>query len=113
MRSGALAFCMILLGAWAATAIAEEPTTPLGKWMKPNLGAPLAAQDFPTLQKNLEFVAARPPSSPDYPKWAEYANAGARAAGKEHLKDVKTSCKVCHEAYKEKYKKDFANRPFP
>jgi hypothetical protein len=26
---------------------------------------------------------------------------------------VKASCKKCHDAYKEKYLKDFPTRPFP
>jgi hypothetical protein len=91
---------------------AAEPTTLLGKWMKPNIGAPLAGQDFPTLKTNLQMVADKPPPG-DYPKWSAMAQAGADAAAKSDLKALKKSCKDCHDAYKEKYKKDLPNRPFP
>ncbi len=53
--------------------------------MKPNIGTPLAGQDFPTLQKNLEFVSTKTPSA-DYPKWAEYSKAGAAAAAKQDVR---------------------------
>ncbi|MGD0675255.1 MAG: hypothetical protein ABSC94_07535 [Polyangiaceae bacterium] len=76
--------CVVVL--CAGLAGASEPTTPLGKWMKPNVGAPLAGQDL---------------------------TAGATAAGKQDLAGVKASCKQCHDLYKESYKKDFASRPFP
>jgi hypothetical protein len=81
--------------------------------MKPNVGAPLAEQDFPTLQKSLALIASKPPPGSAYPRWAAVANAGAAAAGKSDLKGVKASCKDCHDAYKESYKKDFPTRAFP
>jgi hypothetical protein len=96
----------------AGIALAGEPATALGRWMKPNIGIPLAGQDFPTLQKNLELVASKIPSG-DYAKWAEISKGGAAAAAKENLKEVKASCKVCHELYKEKYKKEFVTKAFP
>jgi hypothetical protein len=97
----------------AGIAIAGEPATPLGKWMKPNVGAPLAEQDFATLAKSLALVGSKPPPGTAYPKWAEISNAGAAAAGKQDLAGVKASCKKCHDLYKESYKKDFATRAFP
>jgi len=93
-------------------ALAGEPTTLLGKWMKPNMGAPLAGQDFGTLKTSLDLVASKPPPG-DYPQWATMAKAGSAAAAKEDLAGVKASCKQCHDAYKEKYKKELATRPFP
>jgi hypothetical protein len=93
-------------------AVAGEPTTPLGKWMKPNMGAPLAGQDFATLQKSLDLVASKPPSS-DYPQWSTIAKDGSAAAAKQDLAAVKKACKQCHDSYKEKYRKEFAARPFP
>ncbi len=97
----------------ASLAAAGEPKTPLGKWMKPNMGAPLAGQDFPTLQKSLELVASKPPPGDDYAQWATLAKDGATAAAKQELAGVKASCKKCHDAFKEKYQKDFPTRPFP
>jgi hypothetical protein len=96
----------------AGLAAAGEPTTLLGKWMKPNMGAPLAGQDFPTLKTSLGLVASKPPPG-DYPQWASIASAGSAAAAKSDLAGVKASCKQCHDLYKEKYKKDLPTRPFP
>jgi hypothetical protein len=96
----------------AGLAVAGEPTTLLGKWMKPNMGAPLAGQDFATLQKSLDLVASKPPPG-DYPQWASISKGGSAAAAKQDLAAVKASCKQCHDAYKEKYKKELATRPFP
>jgi hypothetical protein len=102
----------VALALAAGVALAGEPTTPLGRWMKPNMGAPLAGQDFATLQKSLDLVASKPPSG-DYPQWATTAKDGSTAAAKQDLPGVKKACKQCHDAYKEKYKKEFATRPFP
>jgi hypothetical protein len=102
----------VALALAAGLAVAGEPTTLLGKWMKPNMGAPLAGQDFATLQKSLDLVAAKPPTG-DYPLWASISKGGSAAAAKQDLAGVKASCKQCHDAYKEKYKKEFATRPFP
>jgi hypothetical protein len=96
-----------------AFAIAGEAKTPLGKWMKPNMGAPLAGQDFATLQKSLDLVASKPPPGGNYPQWATISNSGSAAAAKQALAGVKAACKQCHDAYKEQYIKEFATRPFP
>jgi cytochrome c553 len=104
-----MAVVILLAGGVAAAA---GPLTPLGKWMKPNMGAPLAGQDFETLQTSLRLVAGKPPPG-DYPQWSTFAQAGAAAAAKQELAAVKASCKQCHDAYKEKYKKEFPTRPFP
>jgi hypothetical protein len=97
----------------AGIAVAGEPTTLLGKWMKPNMGAPLAGQDFATLQTSLDMVASKPPPPANYPNWSTIAKAGSAAAAKQDLAGVKASCKQCHDAYKESYKKEFPTRPFP
>jgi hypothetical protein len=97
----------------AGLAAAAEPKTLLGKWMKPNMGAPLAGQDFPTLQKSLQLVSDKAPPADKYPKWSAMSKAGADAAAKKDLKAVKASCKDCHDAYKDQYIKEFPTRPFP
>ncbi len=103
---------VLALACASGIALAGEPATPLGKWMKPNIGTPLAGQDFPTLQKNLDLVASKVPPG-DYAQWAEFAKSGSAAAAKQDIKGVKASCKSCHDSYKEKYKKEFVTRPFP
>jgi hypothetical protein len=50
----------------AGAALAADAKTPLGKWMKPNVGAPFASEDYPTVQKNLTIVANEPPPMGDY-----------------------------------------------
>ena len=100
----------------AGLAVAGEPKTPLGKWMKPNMGAPLAGQDFAALQKAFDLIASKPPpgaAGADYPNWAATAQEGSAASAKQDLAGVKAACKHCHDPYKEKYQKDFVDRPFP
>ena len=97
----------------AALAAAADAKTPLGKWMKPNVGAPFAAEDYPTVQQNLTIVANKPPPTGDYGQWASIANAGAAAAGKKDHDATKATCKQCHDLYKDKYISDFPNRAFP
>jgi hypothetical protein len=102
----------LVVGLSAGVAAAGEAKTPLGKWMKPNVGAALAGQDFATLQKSLDLVASKSPG-PSYPKWASIAQAGSAAAAKQDVAAIKASCKQCHEMYKEQYIKDFPTRAFP
>jgi hypothetical protein len=112
-RSSVLSIALTLsLSLAAGLAAAGEPTTLLGKWMKPNMGAPMAGQDFATLKTSLTLVASKPPPG-DYPQWASIATAGAAAAGKQDVAGTKASCKQCHDLYKEKYKKELPTRPFP
>jgi hypothetical protein len=113
MRTSPLTIALtVALSLGAGLAAAGEPTTLLGKWMKPNMGAPMAGQDFPTLKTSLELVAAKPPPG-DYGQWASIATAGAAAAAKQDVAGVKAACKQCHDLYKEKYKKELPTRPFP
>jgi hypothetical protein len=104
-----LALALALL---AGLATAGEAKTPLGKWMKPNMGGALAGQDFATLQKSFDVIAAKPPSG-DYPQWVTLSKNGSAASAKQDLGGVKASCKGCHDAYKTKYQNEFPNRPFP
>jgi hypothetical protein len=102
----------LAIAAAAGSAAAGEAKTPLGKWMKPNMGAPLAGEDYATLQKSLELVASKPPSA-DYANWASISKAGAAAAAKQDLAGVKAACKQCHDQYKQKYIAEFPSRAFP
>ncbi len=104
---------ILALALSAGLAAAGEAKTPLGKWMKPNMGAPLAGQDFPTLKTSLDLVASKPPPGAGYPKWASMAQAGSAAAAKQDVAALKASCKQCHDAYKDQYIKEFPTRAFP
>jgi hypothetical protein len=107
-----LTFSLAAAAVFAAGVAAAADLTPLGKWMKPNMGAALAGQDFDTLQKNFDFVSGKAPSA-DYGQWATFAKNGSAAAGKKDIAAVKAACKSCHDTYKEKYRKEFATKAFP
>ena len=92
----------VALSLAAGFAAAEEPKTLLGKWMKPNMGAALAGQDFDKLAASLTLVAGKPPPG-NYPEWANMAKQGRRGGKEQDLKGVKASCKACHDAYKKSY----------
>jgi len=97
----------------ARLAAAEDPKTLLGKWMQPNVGAPMSGGDLGTVQKSLQLVADKPPPKKDYPNWVAMSKQGADAAGKQDVDGVKKSCKDCHDTYREKYRKEQVSRPFP
>jgi hypothetical protein len=109
-----LATCLVLAFALALGAgVADAANTPLGKWMKANMGAPLAAEDFPTLAKSFDALASSPPPGRDYAQWSSTAKAGGAATVRQDAARVKQACKQCHDLYREKYKKEFPSRPFP
>lgn len=100
----------------AGLASAGDPKTPLGKWMKPNMGAPMAGQDFAALKKGFDTIAAKPPAkgaSSDYAQWAAIAQKGSAAAAAQDVAGVKAACKSCHDQYKQSYIKDYPNASFP
>jgi cytochrome c553 len=111
--SHALATALAVAIALAAgVAVAGEPKTLLGKWMKPNMGAPLAGQDFDKLKASFDVVAGKPPPG-DYPQWASMSAVGAKASTAKDVPAIKAACKQCHDAYKTKYENEFPTRPFP
>src|SRR5258708_33717374 len=59
MRQTVLRTCIPLIAAIALAAgvAAADPKTPLGKWMKPNMGTPRAGENYPSLQKAFDFCA--------------------------------------------------------
>jgi cytochrome c553 len=83
---------------------------PLQKWMRANMGAPLAAGDTDSLGKAFDRV---PTFSPDasWAAWAQSASAGSTAARNKDMAGVKAACKSCHDAFKDKYKAQFRTRP--
>jgi hypothetical protein len=96
----------------AGVAAAGEPKTPLGKWMKPNMGAPLAGQDFDKLKASFDVVGGKPPPG-DYPQWASMSAAGSKASAASDVAGIKAACKQCHDAYKTKYQSELPTRSFP
>jgi hypothetical protein len=113
-RSHLLPFSALVaaLALAAGAATAGDPKTPLGRWMKPNMGAPLAGQEFAKLKASFDLVASKPPSG-DYPQWASISQTGSQAAAAKDVAGMKAACKQCHDAYKTKYQGEFPARPFP
>jgi hypothetical protein len=84
---------------------------PLQKWMRANMGAPLAAGDMDALNRALSHLATTSPD-PTWTTWGQFANQGAAAAGAKDTTGVKASCKSCHDAYKDKYKAKYRANAF-
>jgi hypothetical protein len=94
-------------------ACSKDKSCPMQKWMKANLGAALASEDFDGLAKGLEYVAGHAPAG--YPEWKKIATQGAEAAKKKDMAGVKKSCDGCHKEplkYRDKYKDENRDAPF-
>jgi hypothetical protein len=107
-----------LLGALALTPRAASAdacgTTdnpcPLQKWMRSNMGTPLASGDLGALGTAFDHVASLSPD-PSWAAWAQAASAGSAAAKNKDIAGVKAACKTCHDGFKDKYKAQFRVRP--
>jgi hypothetical protein len=89
-----------------------QPPCPLQGWMRANVAAPLASNDTKALANGLERAARLSPDGA-WSSWASFAEAGAAAARKGDLVGARASCKGCHDAWREAYKKKFRLRPIP
>lgn len=95
-----------------ATCGSKENPCPLQKWMRANVGAPMARGDLPVVASGLEKAAAFAPD-PSWTEWASIAKEGAAAAKKGDVAATKATCKSCHDKFKAKYKENFRARPLP
>ena len=86
---------------------------PLQKWMRENVGTPMASGELATIAKSME--KARKFGGADMKDWDKLAKKTADDAAANKTDDVKADCKACHDAYKDAYKKDAAlrNKPIP
>src|SRR5262245_37454355 len=94
-------------------ACSKDKSCPMQKWMKANLGAALASEDFDGLAKGLDFVASHAPAG--FPEWKKISSQGADAARKKDMAGVKKSCDACHKdplKYRDKYKDEMRDSPF-
>ena len=109
---------LAFVGAPESTAFAANcgepgmPACPLQSFMRGKVAAPLAQKDFATLAQSLDRVAALPPDA-SFSTWSTFAQQGADAARKNDVAAARSACKGCHEAWREKYRKDFRLRPSP
>ena len=93
-----------------------QPHCPLQGWMEKNVDEPMSAKDLAKVAAALEKVAGMAPD----PKWNEGANSwskiakdGAAAAKAGDAKATGASCKSCHKAWRNQYKKEHRMRPVP
>jgi hypothetical protein len=83
---------------------------PMQGWMKGVMAGASSSGDAAKLGSALAYVASRPP--PGFGNWVSIANAGVAKAKAGDIDGAKTSCKQCHDAYKETYKTTMRDRPF-
>jgi hypothetical protein len=91
-----------------------QPDCPLQGWMEKNVQKPTDDGDTKALAIGLEKSIALVPD----PKWnegdngwAKIAKEGAAAAKSGDLAAAKKTCKSCHKAWRDKYKKEFRMKP--
>jgi cytochrome c553 len=111
----------------AVTPAQADDLTPLGKWMKANIGkwTPAAYDSsnpdnktaFAKLKASFDvLVTAVPSDAANYADWAAAAQAGSAAAAAGDVAGVKKACNTCHgpsNVNKKRYKKDHASDPAP
>jgi hypothetical protein len=93
-----------------------QPACPLQGWMEENMDPAVDKGDTKALAAALEKVAKWSPdpswNSAD-PSWSKIASDGAAAAKSGDMAAVKATCKSCHKAFRDKYKKGFRSKPVP
>jgi hypothetical protein len=92
----------------AACGTMDNPC-PLQKWMRANMGTPLASGDTDALGKALDHAATLSPDA-TWTTWAQIAKQGSTAAAAKDMNGVKAACKSCHDAYKDKYKAQYRSK---
>lgn len=93
-----------------------QPECPLQGWMGANMDPALEKGDMKALAAALQKVAKWAPDpswNAGEPGWSKIASDGAAAATKGDPAAVKATCKSCHKAFRDKYKKSFRTRPVP
>jgi hypothetical protein len=83
---------------------------PMQAWMKSVMADASSSGDGPKLAQALTYAANHAP--PGYANWAAMANAGAAKAKAGDIDGAKASCKECHDAYKDDYKRTMRDRPY-
>jgi hypothetical protein len=91
-----------------------QPSCPLQGWMEKNMQDPLDKKDLKAVAASLEKAATFVPDPKwnDGPTgWAKIAKDGAAAAKAGDLAATQQTCKSCHKAWRNEYKKQFRMRP--
>src|SRR5262245_55001694 len=86
----------------------RENPCPMQRWMKTVMMPASTDRDPAKLSEALTYVAEHAP--PGYTNWASIAGGAAAKAKAGDLDGAKTSCRECHDAYKDEYKKTMRDR---
>lgn len=102
---------LVAVGAFTAFASADG-ASPMKVWMKSNMGAARASNDFQGLAKAFDAVASSLPD-PGWSEWSAISKRGSAAAKSQDMNGVKEACNGCHTKFKDAYKARFSTRPAP
>lgn len=80
------------------------PDCPLQQWMKATLKPYVAANDTVRLAGALEQLAEKAP--PGFDGWRESAQDAAKSAKGGDIAAVKAACKHCHDAHRNRFRKE-------
>ncbi|MFY0533299.1 hypothetical protein [Nannocystis pusilla] len=86
---------------------------PLQKWMRDNVGTPMASGDLLAAAKGIEKIQTF--GGPAMKDWTVLAKKTVDDAKANRTDDVKADCKACHDAYRDAYKNNatLRNRKIP
>ncbi|AKT39759.1 uncharacterized protein CMC5_039100 [Chondromyces crocatus] len=87
-----------------------QKSCPMQGWMKSVLGPATSSGDPEKLAKALAYVATKPP--PGMGEWVTISNDGVAKAKAGDIEGAKTSCKKCHDLYKDTYKRTLRDSPW-
>jgi len=73
--------------------------------MKANASPAMITADGPRLARVFERIAMM--GKPEFPRWEEIARAGAEAAARRDLEQVRRACRDCHDQYRSHFKARF------
>ena len=123
-----LMWVLVMSGAVAATAFVQQPSVradgacgekgqpscPLQGWMEKNMDPAVDKNDGKALAEAFEKTVGFVPD----PKWndgdsgwTKLSKEGAAAAKSGDIAAAKKTCKSCHKAWRDKYKKEFRLKP--
>jgi hypothetical protein len=91
-----------------------QPSCPLQGWMEKNMDANVEKNDTKALAAAFEKAAGFAPDpkwNDGADSWSKIAKDGAAAAKSGDMAAAKKTCKTCHKAWRDKYKKEFRTKP--
>lgn len=93
-----------------------QPRCPLQAWMEDNFNAAVEAGDTAAVARAYTRVATMAPApawNQGTPSWRAMAESGAASATAGNLREARTQCRACHQAFRTRYRAEFRLRPVP